>query len=210
MNNYQQRVSMWAVGVLLLLLLAGCASTPALEIVNDSSDDTICAIYTALPEDEYWSDNHLAGLFGPNEMPPGDTMSLDLTPGVYDIRMEDCSHKLLLAAFDVDIAAASAPYRLEVTRTELWYGDDPEEATLRITNAHPSQEICFVYFSPTSSEDWGGDRLGVEQTLAPSESHDFQVPEQTYDIALDDCNRNVLMEEYEVFVSGVYEFRYNE
>lgn len=209
MNSFQQWGQSAALA-LLALLLAGCASTPVLEIVNDS-DKTICAAYVSLSSDEYWGNNNLQGVFGSDQIAPGDTYALsDIDLDSYDIRMEDCAQNLLLEAHEVRLEEASLPYRLHVTQTETWYGDEPDGATLRITNLHPSDEICYLQISASSSETWGSNRLSVDETIASDHRREFPVGKGNYDVIMYDCDEQVIYEEYEIPISDVYDLRYGE
>ncbi len=63
--------------------------------------------------------------------------------------------------------------------------------------------ICYVYFSLSANTEWGYDQLNNE-LVYPGESYVFyDVPHGTYDINLQDCDENLIYEEYELNVPGV-------
>lgn len=64
------------------------------------------------------------------------------------------------------------------------------DASLTITNTAKTK-ICFVYISPTTSTDWGGDQLG-NRSLESGQSVTFNVDAGDYDISMRDCNNEEL------------------
>ena len=67
---------------------------------------------------------------------------------------------------------------------------------------HSSQAICFVYFSPSSQGSWGDDRLGASETIAAGTSRGWNVPSDSYDVKLEDCGHNVLLDRRGIGVAG--------
>lgn len=65
-----------------------------------------------------------------------------------------------------------------------------------------SQTICYVNISPSSDSNWGPDRLGSTETIAPGASRGWSVDPGNWDMRLQDCNHNVLQEERNVAVAG--------
>lgn len=63
-------------------------------------------------------------------------------------------------------------------------------------------KVCYVYISPTTEDTWGDDWLGAEETIAPGGSREFEVPAGTYDLRADDCDHNILDEQYGVSIAG--------
>jgi hypothetical protein len=63
--------------------------------------------------------------------------------------------------------------------------------------------ICYVYFSLSGDTEWGYDQLDNE-LVYPGESYVFyDVPHGTYDINLQDCDENLIYEEYEMNIPAV-------
>jgi hypothetical protein len=65
-----------------------------------------------------------------------------------------------------------------------------------------SQAICFVYFSPSSQGTWGDDRLGSSETIGAGATRGWNVPSDNYDVKLEDCNHNVLLDRRGIGVAG--------
>ena len=78
-------------------------------------------------------------------------------------------------------------------------------ATLTLAN-YSSQEICYVYISPTTDAEWGDDWLEAQETVLSGASRDFEVPAGSYDLLARDCDSNVLDEQYDVSVAGTLEW----
>jgi hypothetical protein len=114
--------------------------------------------------------------------------------------MEDCDHNLLLEEMGIVV---DGEYAVN------YAGRGDLDSVLTVSN-DSSTDICWVYFSPTTSDSWGGDQLGVNQILDAGDSRTFEVASNTYDILLADCGENTLLEEYEINVSGEYTVNYAE
>jgi hypothetical protein len=65
-----------------------------------------------------------------------------------------------------------------------------ETHALQVVN-DSSIAVCFMYISPSSSQDWGEDWLGSD-TIQPGDEFDFTVEAGTYDLEARDCDQNVL------------------
>ncbi len=65
-----------------------------------------------------------------------------------------------------------------------------------------SQTICYVSFSPASDGSWGPDRLGASEVIAPGATRGWRVPASSYDIRLQDCDHNVILDRRGVAVAG--------
>ena len=74
-------------------------------------------------------------------------------------------------------------------------------ASLTLVN-NLDREICYVYISPTDSDDWGEDWLGVADTVPPGGSHTFSLPAGTYDVRAEDCEGNALDEVFNASIDG--------
>jgi hypothetical protein len=72
--------------------------------------------------------------------------------------------------------------------------------TLRNDFAIPA---CFVYISPSDSDDWGDDWLGEEEIIDPGSTKTFQfTPDQSVDVSVLDCDGNLIFEEYLITLTG--------
>ncbi|NDJ84458.1 MAG: matrixin family metalloprotease [Chloroflexi bacterium] len=67
----------------------------------------------------------------------------------------------------------------------------PQEITWRITN-FAQTDLCHVYFSPTSSRDWGPDQISDVDALQNGFYYDWELEPDTYDLQVWDCFGNKL------------------
>jgi hypothetical protein len=80
-------------------------------------------------------------------------------------------------------------------------GSNSGEAPLDVIN-NLGVDICYLYISPSTSEDWGDDWLGNTGTIAPGFTATFYVPlGETIDMQAEDCDGYVLDTQYEVYVT---------
>jgi len=77
-------------------------------------------------------------------------------------------------------------------------GTDP---ALVVRNAS-SDTICFVRLSPASSDSWGPDQLGASETIAPGQTRGWRMAPNHYDVRLEDCSNNVLLDQRNVPIAG--------
>jgi len=82
-------------------------------------------------------------------------------------------------------------------------GPSGGEGRASITLVNQGDEtICFVYISPSSSDEWGEDQLGALEVIDPGEQRTFEVEPGTYDLMATDCDDNELDVEWEVEVTS--------
>lgn len=72
--------------------------------------------------------------------------------------------------------------------------------TLTVQN-QSSEDICFLYVSPTSDDTWGDDRLGSE-ILNAGDSFDVSIPKGDYDLRAEFCGSTDPVEEYGVSINA--------
>ena len=87
-----------------------------------------------------------------------------------------------------------------------------EEATLEVSNesggftiqvANESDyEICYVFISPSESEDWGADWMDSEETILSGGARDFDLPAGTYDVKVSNCELETLATDWELAVDS--------
>ena len=92
----------------------------------------------------------------------------------------------------------------------VWDTDDPDNADFDHPNGFTSsvevinnldEAICFVHFSPSTSDEWGVDWLGND-FIAPGESYFFYMDAGTYDMMAKDCYDIDYTVYYEAYVDG--------
>ncbi len=63
-----------------------------------------------------------------------------------------------------------------------------------------SEPICYAFISPTGAQNWGMDKLGPEEGIMPGDTGTFFVPAGIYDLLLENCDLEILAEEYDLDV----------
>ncbi len=69
--------------------------------------------------------------------------------------------------------------------------------TITLVNKAP-MDICYVFISPSTSDSWNDDWLGSDETIAPGASRSFEVPQDTFDVMVSDCNSAVMATFWEI------------
>lgn len=127
---------------------------------------------------------------------PADRQPTKMTHLAVGIRWMLATVSLLAVMLGLGRAAHAAPFSQE-----------SEEASLRIVN-ESEQTICLVHISPVTSDQWGGDWLGEEETISLGESRVFVMTKGDYDILLADCDGNELLHQRGVTITNRHELRY--
>lgn len=143
-----------------------------LDVINETPYH-VSHVYISLSKDNYWSNNLLEA-----PLPPGGRISFTLDPGKYDIRVADENNITIRTAWGI------------ASSTEMRAGG-PDQIRLTVKN-YLDQNISYLYFSPTSSNSWGNDRLAEQEIIPPGEQQIFYVPSGVYDLQVRDIDGNVL------------------
>jgi serine protease Do len=69
-----------------------------------------------------------------------------------------------------------------------------------------STPICYVYFSPTTAQNWGQDELGATEIIDAGYERVFPLVTGDYDLLFSDCDGNTLYDVYGVSVFDNYTF----
>lgn len=76
-------------------------------------------------------------------------------------------------------------------------GDDRQLIELEIVN-ESAVDICGVWASPSSAQNWGFEDLGPTVIIPPGDLWPLFIASGTYDLLMYDCASNTLVEEYDV------------
>ena len=159
------------------------SSSGAIDVtVVNRSPDEICYVLISSSDDDSWGDDWL----GDNDtIMPGDTQVFSMDSGTYDVRVESCDEAAMATAWEIS------------RDTTVTAGASGADVRLMVSN-ESSTEVCYVYISPTTGDDWGDDWMGERENLQPGKLRLFYVEPDTYDLQAEDCDGEVLTEEYEV------------
>jgi S1-C subfamily serine protease len=89
--------------------------------------------------------------------------------------------------------------------------DTPDDDAVTITLSNSSDDtICYMYFSPTTSTEWGTDYLGNENVIEPGGEFEFEVAPADYDMRVDNCDGDTLDEAGDLVVENSTEIVYDD
>jgi S1-C subfamily serine protease len=67
-----------------------------------------------------------------------------------------------------------------------------------VVENNSDETICYLYFSPITSSDWGTDYLGRDTEIEPGDTFEFEAQPGTYDLKLEDCDKRELDDQREL------------
>lgn len=165
---------------------SGGASTSGvdIEIVNRSPDD-ICYVLISPSDSDAWGDDQLGS---DERIAPGARKTFSMDDETYDVRVETCDQAAMMTAWEVS------------RDTTLTVGESGSTVRLLLSN-ESSSEVCYVFISPSTGDDWGEDWMGESETVQVGQLRVFYVEPDVYDLQASDCDGEPLTEEYEVDVT---------
>lgn len=79
----------------------------------------------------------------------------------------------------------------------IFVGDDHPPVQLTVDNAS-QRSICGVYIAPPVAQNWGFNKLTVDEQIDVGQTLALELAAGVYDIAVDDCDEQPIVEEYEL------------
>ncbi|HUN24261.1 MAG TPA: hypothetical protein PK299_14110 [Anaerolineales bacterium] len=171
--------------------------TASVQIVNTGSSP-VCYLYISPANAEQWGADQL----GDNQqIEPGQTFEFELPVGeAWDFLVEDCNGEQVLLEQGVTLQAGGQ-YQVEVQPNAVAPTAAVGTASITLRNTSNTR-ICYVYASPSNSEDYGANLLGNSPISAGSE-FTFQIPAgEAYDLQVQNCNEGNLLEEFDITLSA--------
>lgn len=160
-------------------------------VVENQTSATICWLYVSATTQEDWGPDQL----GDATLPSGESFTVTgIEAGDYDLRANDCDGNTLAQEFGVAIDSAGITWTLE----------DNETVDLTVLN-QSSETICYLYVSPSDSEDWGQDQLDESVVNAGDSFTVFGIPPGSYDLRAESCEGSTL-EDYGLDLSTDFEY----
>lgn len=161
------------------------ATTTDTEItINNTTSEDICFLYISSPDTDEWGEEQLGSDF----INAGESYSLKIEPGTYDLLAEDCEINTLAEEYSVEITQNYVWTVVQEGATEPISG---ETISIQIDNVS-SSDVCFLYISPSDAGSWGEDVLGADLIFA-GDSWTTEVAAGTYDILAEDCDNEELI-----------------
>jgi len=155
--------------------------------IQNWSPYDVCYVFISPSTAESWGDDWL----GEQEMiPPDARRSFSVPAGPHDIEVLTCDEGVMATAWET-----SYDLELEVSAPDLvsiWVINDL------------ATEICFLYASPEVSDDWGSDRLGEYEAIAPGDARVIFVTPEYVDVMAEDCDGNIVAQVFGIFPEPEY------
>ncbi len=169
----------------------GTGSVGALDIVNET-DLTICYVYISPTDAAEWGDDRLGA---DNVIGAYETFTItDIPVGMYDLRADDCDNNTLVQQFGVEMTTAGVTWTIS-----------PNTVALTVIN-NSSYEVCYLYVSPSTSDEWGPDQLGESQTIPSGTTFTLEgIEPGLYDLRAETCGGD-FVEEYEIDLTTNFEY----
>jgi hypothetical protein len=173
----------------------GGGAASYLDIVNDTGIQ-ICYLFVAPSTSEDWGDNQLQS---GNTIEGGSTFTLtDIPAGTYDLLAEDCQNNGVAQEFGVEFTPDGITWTLSPNTTELEL----------INNS--SVAICYLYVSPSDSDEWGPDQLGENTVVDPGATFTLTgIEPGQYDMRVESCEGDSL-EEYGLDLTQNFTYTVND
>ena len=77
----------------------------------------------------------------------------------------------------------------------------PSQAAVQVVN-NTYMDVCYVFISPSTEDDWGEDWLGDEEVIEPGDIRTFSVDvDQIVDIQVLDCQQELMHAIYDIEVT---------
>jgi hypothetical protein len=155
--------------------------------IQNWSPYDVCYVFISSSTAESWGNDWL----GEQEMiPPEARQSFSVPSGPHDIEVLTCDEGVMATAWEI-----SYDLELEVS--------SPDLAPIWVINDLDT-EICFLYASPETSDDWGPDRLGEYEIIAPGDVRVIFVTPEYLDAMAEDCDGNAVARVFGIFPEPEY------
>lgn len=153
--------------------------------IRNKSSDEICYVLISSSEEQAWGEDWLDDA---ETIVTGASRTFDVPEGEHDVMVQNCDGATLGTAWQLSDDATVTVGGSGLVKMEVYN--------------ESSTEICYVYISPSSNDNWGEDWLGAKESIAAQEGvRFFYLEAGTYDLLAQDCDNNDLVQEQGVSVS---------
>jgi hypothetical protein len=181
------------------------AKNISIRLVNGLESD-VCWLYIRPNTQAQWGDDRLGSS---TILSPGDSIVFDdQVPGLYDIRADDCVNRELWfirgMALRTDQTVVIGAGSTTATPSPTPEGTLTPTVSTGVTFVNAlAVNVCFLYISPSTSDSWGDDVLGVSRVLAAGQRVTIEdVQTGVYDLRADDCDNGELWREMGIPLNG--------
>ncbi len=165
----------------------GTASTGDFQIkVVNQSPDEVCYVLISSSGSDEWGEDWLGG---EETIATGDSKSFTVPAGPHDVQLEACDEAVMATGWSIE------------NNTTITIGDSRATSRLFVDNTSDI-EVCYVFVSASTGDDWGDDLMGESETVMAGRTRIFYLRPGTYDLMARDCDDNMLAEEYNIDLSA--------
>ncbi|MFP4394850.1 MAG: hypothetical protein ACLFTI_06260 [Anaerolineales bacterium] len=151
-----------------------------LSVVNEMVED-VCYVHISPTNADTWGDDWLGN---DDTIGVGESRDFFVEAGSYDVMLANCDEAVVETGWSIGSDTTMRPGSS---------GDIP----LEVVN-ESSADICYLYISPTTSDEWGEDWMGEQEIISQGSARIFYVDAGRYDMTAEDCDGEILAEENEV------------
>ncbi len=179
----------------------GYATPQGQFVIQNRSSVPICIVHFSPSSDNNWGPDRL----GPREgILPGQSRSWAVASGTYDFVLKDCQGRELAKRLHVSFPAVftfKVPEGGSTAPPRATPAPSTAQSRFVIINAS-NVPLCKVRVSPSSDDQWGPDRLGPREVIRPGQSRSWPAEPGVYDVRIENCDGQALLERRNVPISG--------
>jgi hypothetical protein len=166
----------------------GGTSGVDLKVVNQTTSD-ICYLYVTDSESDDWGPEQL----GTDQtiVAGSDFTITDIPTGTYDLETEDCDHNVISWNYNVELSEDNT----------LTVSGAPDQLAVENTS---SQQLCGLYISPPTEENWGRSHLNPEHPIEPGTTRTFAITSGTWDLRVETCDGTSIDRTGQEFTGGTF------
>ena len=157
--------------------------------IDNQSPHDVCYVFISPVDNDSWGEDWLGS---EQVISPGSILVIEVEEGVYDFLAETCEEVTLHTGWNLD-----SDVTFTVGGSDL--------VPVLISNSL-DEEVCYLFISPVTSDDWGQDWLGDIESLPSGGVRIIFVSPDTYDFSALNCEDEEIGYQYDISVDGETEW----
>ncbi len=157
--------------------------------INNESPIEVCYVFISPVDNDNWGDDWLDI---ESVISPGTSMTFDVPAGAHDFLAETCDEATLVTGWDL------------VSDVIFTIGG-PGLVPVTVYN-NLDEEVCYLFISPVSADDWGTDWLGDVESIPAGGARLVFVNPDIYDFSVMNCNDQEIGFQYDQTVQEAFEW----
>lgn len=157
--------------------------------ITNFAETELCEIYFTPSSDDYWRENKAGG----QSLADSASRQWEVQPETYDVQVWDCfGNSLEYYNINADRSVEVQVYWNRIAVVPLGTTVDQAMTTFRwrVSN-YAGVNLCAIYFSPTTDDMWGDNRV-ADEPLQPDFYYEWQLEPGVYDVRVEDCSGGYL------------------